>query len=171
MYELMLMRHAKSDWQGQVADFDRPLNGRGRRDAMNMGIFLSQKNIVPDRMVVSPAQRTRETASLLLENMSVDSSNIVFDNELYLADRETLCDIIEAYAVEGRRLLVLAHNPGMDYMVEYLSNTALPLTSDGKLMTTCAVACFSMDSVDVLKKPAQGKFQNLFRAKDISDHR
>lgn len=174
MFELMLMRHAKSDWSSHTADIDRPLNDRGARDAIRMGAHLQKLDLVPDRMVVSAAQRTRETASLLLNNLVVDEQNIIFDRKLYLADMDTLCETIEIYASASQRsrqrLLILAHNPGMDYMVSYLAGSPPPLSSSGKLMTTCAVACFSLASLDALKKPGQGELQNLIRPKEIIDN-
>ena len=169
MFELMLMRHAKSDWQSYTADIDRPLNDRGRRDAIRMGIYLNQKNLVPDRMVVSAAQRTRETANLLLNNLSLAEKNIVFDKELYLANRKTLCEIIELYASDKQRLLILAHNPGMDDLVSYLASAPPSLSTSGKLMATCAVACFRIDSAETLKKPGLAELQNLIRPKEIAD--
>ena len=171
MFELMLMRHAKSDWSSHTADIDRPLNDRGARDAIRMGAHLNQLDLVPDRMVVSTAQRTRETARLLLNNLAVDEKNIVLDKALYLADMDILCETIELYAsasqLERQRLLILAHNPGMDYMVSYLASSPPSLSSSGKLMTTCAVACFSLDSLSALKKPGQGELQILIRPKEI----
>ena len=169
MFELILMRHAKSDWFSHTADIERPLNDRGVRDAIRMGAYLKKINLVPDMMVVSAAQRTQETARLLLNNLPVDEKNIIFDRQLYLADRETLCETIEIYARENQRLLILAHNPGMDYMVSYLASSLPPLSSSGKLMTTCAAACFSLDSVDAVKKPGQGVLQNLIRPKEINE--
>jgi len=169
MFELMLMRHAKSDWSSHTADIDRPLNDRGARDAIRMGAHLNKLELVPDRMIVSVAQRTRETASLLLNNLVVDKKNIIFDRQLYLADMDTLCETIEIYARENQRLLILAHNPGMDYMVSYLASKAPALSSSGKLMTTCAVACFSLASLSALKKPGQGELKNLIRPKELID--
>jgi phosphohistidine phosphatase len=163
------MRHAKSDWQSHTADIDRPLNDRGRQDAINMGNYLKQNDLMPDKMIVSTAQRTQETASLLLNNLSVADENIIVDNELYLADRETLCDIIELYAVGGQKLLILAHNPGMDYLVSYLARESPTLSSSGKLMTTCAVAYFHLDSVDALNKQGCGELKKLIRPKEIFD--
>ena len=90
MFELMLMRHAKSDWHSHTADIDRPLNDRGAGDAMRMGAYLKQMDLVPDRMLVSTAQRTQETASLLLNSFAVDEKNIILDDQLYLAGTETL---------------------------------------------------------------------------------
>ena len=167
----MLMRHAKSDWNSHTTDIDRPLNDRGRKDAIRMGVYLKRVNIFPDRMVVSPAQRTRETAGLLLNNLPLADNDIVFDKELYLADQQTLCDIIELYITASQqsrqRILILAHNPGMDYLVSYLASAPLPLTDSGKLMTTCALACFHMDSPEDLRKPGRGKLLNLIRPKEI----
>lgn len=165
---LMLMRHAKSDWHTNTADIDRPLSGRGRQDAARMGLYLKQKKLKPDRIVVSAAQRTRETADLLLENLSVPDKHIVFDKELYLADRQTLCEIIELYAADNQSLLILAHNPGMDDLVSYLASSPVPLSASGKLMTTCSIAGFHMDSVETIKKPGQGELKYLFRPKEIA---
>ena len=168
MFELMLMRHAKSDWHSHTADIDRPLNERGRQDAVRMGGHLKQIDLVPDRMVVSSAQRTQETAQLLLANLLLPEQDIIVDKSLYLADTETLCDTIELYASDKQRLLILAHNPGMDYLVNYLASVSPPLSDSGKLMTTCAVACFSIDSLDTLKKSGQAELKNLFRPKEIA---
>ena len=124
MIELMLMRHAKSDWNSHTADIDRPLNSRGSRDAVAMGAYLEQTGLVPDKMIISPARRTRQTAELLLRNLPVDEQQVFVDRDLYLADIETLSEIVELYADENQRILLLAHNPGMDDMVSYLANKA-----------------------------------------------
>jgi phosphohistidine phosphatase len=169
MFELMLMRHAKSDWHSHMTDIDRPLSDRGRRDAVRMGAYLNQNGLVPDRMVVSVARRTQETAELLLENLSVSEDCIVVDKELYLADRETILEIIELYATDNQRLLLLAHNPGMDDIVSYLASSRPSLSDSGKLMTTCAAACFRVNSLDELKKPGQAELQCLIRPKEIDN--
>ena len=168
MFELILMRHAKSDWHSHPADIDRPLNDRGVGDAMLMGAHLKQMNLLPDTMVISSAQRTQETASLLLKSLQVDEKNIIFDRQLYLADRDTLCETIEIYAREDQCLLILAHNPGMDYIVDYLASSPPSLSSSDKLMTTCAAACFTLDSLEALKKPGQGTLKSLIRPKEIA---
>ena len=167
MFELLLMRHAKSDWHGHLADIDRPLNSRGVGDAVKMGTHLNQQGLVPSCMIVSGARRTRETAELLLDGMAVPESHIIIDKELYLADFETLLEIIEVYAAENKRLLILAHNPGMDYLVSHLCSTPPELSMSGKLMTTCAVAYFQADSLDAIKNPGQATLMKLFRPKEI----
>ena len=168
MFELLLMRHAKSDWHSHTADIERPLNARGEQDALRMGAYMNAAGLVPHRMIISAARRTQQTAELLLQNLSVPENNNIIDRQLYLADTETICNIIELYASEGERLLILAHNPGMDYLVSQLASAPPPLSDNGKLMTTCAVACFSLESLAALNKPGQAELQRLLRPKEIA---
>lgn len=169
MFELMLMRHAKSDWHSHTADIDRPLNERGKQDAMQMGSYLKEINLIPDKMIVSSAQRTQETASLLLNNLNLADGNLIIDKDLYLAEKETLCDIIELYAGDNQRLLILAHNPGMDYLVSFLSSELPKLSANGNLMATCSVAYFHIDSCDDLRYQGKGDLRKLIRPKEVID--
>lgn len=165
-FSLILMRHAKSDWSSDTADIDRPLNERGVEDAISMGAYLQKIDLVPDMMLLSTAQRTQQTANLLLNSIKVDDNNIILDRQLYLAGENTLRETIEVYAAENKCLLILAHNPGMDYVVSYLAATPPALTASGKLMTTCAAACFSVNSIEDIKKPGQCELQQLIRPKE-----
>ena len=167
MFELMLMRHAKSDWHSDKADFDRPLNQRGRQDASRIGRHLKQLNIIPDVIVSSAAKRTRQTAELVNDYLALDDSSMKFDKELYLAGNESLRNIIEEYASDGMRLMVIAHNPGMDDLVSYLANTALPLSSNDKLMSTAAVAGFQIPTLDCLTSPGMAEMKYIFRPKEL----
>ncbi len=74
---LILMRHAKSSWANvSQADFDRPLNERGRQAAPLMGRWLDEQGLIPDLILCSTARRTQETCDLLLGFLeSKDSEN------------------------------------------------------------------------------------------------
>jgi phosphohistidine phosphatase len=168
MIELLLMRHAKSDWANQLADIERPLNSRGRKDAFHMGAYLKNLSIIPHHMVISTSTRTRETASLLLKGFNVGAIDIHYEQALYLASRHTICEIAENYAEENKRLLVLAHNPGMDESVLYLADKRPTYAATGKLMTTCAVANFQLDSAEAFTNAGQGSLKQLFRPKEIT---
>ncbi len=64
---LLLMRHAKSDWnQPGLNDRQRPLNERGEKAANLMGNWLVQQNLIPDVILASPANRTQQTVELLV---------------------------------------------------------------------------------------------------------
>jgi len=168
MYEILLMRHAKSDWHSHTADIDRPLNKRGRRDAEHMGQYLKQSNISPDRAVTSVARRAQDTAELVLESFPTLRHEMTIDNELYLAGLHTLLEAIQLYAIEGGCLMLVAHNPGMDEIVHYLAEKQPSYTENGKLMTTCAVAHFQLGSVDDLNRPGKARLLRIIRPKEIT---
>jgi phosphohistidine phosphatase len=60
---LVIMRHAKADWPGGVADHERPLEERGHREAPLAGRWLLKHKIVPDFILCSSALRTRQTCT------------------------------------------------------------------------------------------------------------
>ena len=46
---LMVMRHAKSSWkQPGLSDHERPLNGRGRRDAPRVARVIAEAGWAPE---------------------------------------------------------------------------------------------------------------------------
>ncbi|HID69647.1 MAG TPA: hypothetical protein EYP35_04115 [Desulfobacterales bacterium] len=71
MKHLLICRHAKSSWKDpSLADFDRPLNKRGKRDAPQMGKMLVSHGIFPDLIVSSPAKRAKKTALRLAKELN-----------------------------------------------------------------------------------------------------
>lgn len=104
--KLILMRHAKSDWDDpRLPDHKRPLNGRGRRSAVALGEWLRAKEHVPDQVLCSSAARTRETLALL--ELKTQAS---YRETLYLAEPEVM--LREFRGATGRCVLMIAHNPG-----------------------------------------------------------
>ncbi len=116
MKKLGLLRHAKSDWgESDKRDFDRGLNGRGRRGAALMGAHVRQQGTQWDRLVASPARRvklTLESAALGVEPE--------WDERLYLASTDTIFDILRASS--GDAVLIAGHNPGLgDVILELVA--------------------------------------------------
>nr|WP_294804801.1 hypothetical protein [uncultured Nitrososphaera sp.] len=55
---LLLLRHAKSSWKRpELADCDRLLNKRGKRDALRMERLLKEENLMPDAILSPMAVR------------------------------------------------------------------------------------------------------------------
>lgn len=106
MKSLLLLRHAKSDWSGGEADFDRPLNARGRAAAARMGTELAHEAI--DQIGCSPARRTRETLDLLSL-----SSPVTFDPRIYEAGIGQLAEVIGETDGDVRCLLLVGHMPAI----------------------------------------------------------
>ena len=74
MKRLMLMRHAKSSWRDEsITDFERPLNDRGKRDALTIGRELSTRGAIPEIIVSSKAVRALDTTRLVCEGLAVET--------------------------------------------------------------------------------------------------
>lgn len=122
MKSLYLLRHAKSSWsEPDLADRERPLNPRGRRDAPRMGAALSRR-FPPMRFHVSPAVRAQLTFDGLCRGWSgLDDSWRVTDDALYTFDADDLLGWLQASAADVDSLAVIGHNPALTDLVNFLA--------------------------------------------------
>lgn len=123
MPELLLLRHAKSDWKDtSLGDFERPLAGRGRRAAPRMGEYLQARGLQPDLVLCSSARRARETLELVLTALA-SAPEISYLKTLYLAPPSRLLDILRRQSPENGRILLIGHNPGLERLALGLART------------------------------------------------
>ncbi|MBK8699971.1 MAG: histidine phosphatase family protein [Saprospiraceae bacterium] len=119
MKRLYIVRHAKSDWgNAQVADFDRPLNQRGRQDAPRMAELLKSKYVPPDLILSSPAKRSSETAAYF--NTAFPLSQLLHDPSLYHADIDEIINGIVHLDGAISSVMVVCHNPGITYFANVI---------------------------------------------------
>jgi len=131
--QLILIRHAKSDWNHpDLSDVERPLNPRGQRDAAVMGLRLKNCGIRPDCMLSSPAKRAQSTAEYIANALEFPCSQISRQEQLYLADANTIIQLIRQTPDKINTLILVAHNPGISMLATALSGT--PIGN----MPTCA---------------------------------
>lgn len=120
MLRLMLLRHAKSDWSSPgMQDSARPLTERGQAAARLMGAYMARHSLVPQRVLCSPARRTRETWAGVASQWPTEV-DVVFDERLYAATRQTLLSIARSQDAATHTLLVIGHNPGLQEAAELL---------------------------------------------------
>ena len=121
MRTLYLLRHAKSSWKdANLADFDRPLSGRGRRAAETVGLFLKDKEITLDLVVSSPAVRARQTIEIVLRSAK-QRPELRFDERIYEATVGRLLEIVSQLENEHKAVLLVGHNPGMQELLALLT--------------------------------------------------
>ncbi len=119
MKTLILVRHAKSDWSdATLADFDRPLNERGRGDAPRMAAALVARGYVPTAMMTSPAVRAYTTARIYAEAFGVPENDLSINEELYEASAKTIHDAIRTFPDHAETAAMFGHNPGMNSVVQ-----------------------------------------------------
>jgi phosphohistidine phosphatase len=105
---LVLIRHAKAA-DGAV-DAERPLAPRGRRDAAAVGEWLAELGIAPDRVVVSPALRARETWERAAARLSA-APDPVLDGRIYENEMDALLEVIRETPDQTGTLVLVGHNP------------------------------------------------------------
>lgn len=168
MRQLLILRHAKSDWSNNLADFDRPLAARGWSNAEQMGLWLHQQQLIPDFIISSPANRAQQTTEVVTEPLGVKHSDIHFDASLYEASLNDLFKVLAQIPDHGQRVLLVGHNPGFDQLLAYLSDIENALTDDGKLMTTCALALLNMPNNWSQLAPGCAELVSITRAKMLN---
>ena len=110
---LGLLRHAKSDWgHSDKRDFDRGLNARGRMGAGLIGQHIRAYEVEWNKLVASPAKRVEATLDEARIGLEPD-----WEQRLYLASTETICDVIRETGGAADALLIAGHNPGFGDMV------------------------------------------------------
>jgi phosphohistidine phosphatase len=119
---LFLLRHAeaaaKESWQDDKA---RDLTSTGIKQSLHMGAWFREQNFSFDLIISSPAVRAEQTATLAAEGMKIDNPKIIFDDTLYEASVRHLLQCINNIEDANKSVLVVAHNPGISYLAEYLT--------------------------------------------------
>ena len=160
MKTLFVLRHAKSSWEDrELADFDRPLNARGRDAAPFMGEVMKGYEFEPEIILSSPAVRARETARLVKESAGLKAS-IKFHERIYEASPQALQQVASSIDDSFASAMMVGHNPGMEGFVRLL-------TGKVESMTTATLAIIDLDiagweQIDNMT----GKLRQIIRPKD-----
>lgn len=122
MKTLYLVRHAKSSWEFDVADEKRPLNERGIKDANLIGEELSKEVRIVDRVLCSPAERARKTASIILNYLDVSEDIFDLERKLYDFSGESVINVIKSCDDEINTLMIFGHNHALTSLSNLFGN-------------------------------------------------
>jgi phosphohistidine phosphatase len=135
---LYVLRHGKSKRGPEFdTDFERTLAPRGQRDAPVVGRLLRGYTPPPQLILASPAARARETAELVAAEL--DEPNLQLDEGMYGAYGSELMLTVQQLPDTVEVALLVGHNPGLEGLVDELSNT------DDTLLKTCSLAVMHSD--------------------------
>jgi phosphohistidine phosphatase len=111
---IVLLRHAKAAPTGPDGDRNRPLLPEGRHQVAAVGARLQALGWWPDKAIVSPALRARQTHEALVPRIPGE-----IDDEIYtggaLAIRRRLLQIGDGLVV------VIGHNPALSELASRLT--------------------------------------------------
>jgi phosphohistidine phosphatase len=148
MPSLIVLRHAKAVAGLELADIDRPLNDRGRRDAAATGEWMRDAGLAPDAVLCSTAVRTRQTLDGLAA--ATGEARVSYESRIYDNDADVLLDLLRGTDDEVRTLLLVGHNPSMHQLVHDLTGEA------PESFPTCALAVIELPGTWADVRPGTG---------------
>ena len=153
MKTLRLLRHAKSDWDDpKLPDEQRPLNGRGKRDAKRLARHLELHPIHSDMVFSSRAVRARRTLDAI--EPALGGAGRSEEPKLYAASTEDLLRFIQRLPKAYTSVMLVGHNPGF----EDLANLLVPAKSAPGSFPTCTLATITFNLEDWSEiKPGGGR--------------
>lgn len=120
--KLMLLRHAKAEFQDGVSDHERSLSSRGHADAPLVGRWMLENDAVPDFILVSTALRTRQTCTWVCKELGDKAPTPKLEDDLYAARPSEMLALINHVPPTVTSLLVIGHNPGTQELAMRLAS-------------------------------------------------
>ena len=151
-----IVRHAHAEKNdGDVEDFERRLDKRGRTEAERMAELAHALGVRADHIVSSPAVRAISTAKEFARSLGFPLQKIRHDDRIYLAERATLVTILRSTPAAFRHVILFGHNPGVSRLAAWLSGD----DTIGDLPT--AAVCTLKGNIQGWDSVAQGSFEKL----------
>jgi phosphohistidine phosphatase len=164
MKTLLMLRHAKSSWDdSSLDDHERPLNGRGERDAPRMGALIRKQRLLPDLVISSDAARARTTAAAMAAAAGYTGETLL-DARLYHASVGEILSVLRSVPrAAANRVMIVGHNPGLEELVAQL-------TGQREAFPTAALAQITLpiDGWSELDSSTRGTLVGLWRPRDQS---
>jgi phosphohistidine phosphatase len=173
MIIVTLLRHAKSSLAnlGQ-ADIDRPINDRGKRDALGIGRHMASLNLEPQLVLCSPARRAKDTWEIVAKRLKTSPVVKVEPNIYDFGDGAALMELLRRQGRGAKSILLVGHNPSVEGLAKKLverGSEQLRERLEKKFPTAAfAVISFELKNWEAVKA-ASGTLLHFVRPKDILD--
>lgn len=141
---LVLLRHAKAEPAGTVADTLRPLALTGRKQAARVGPALVDADVVPELVLCSDAVRTRQTWDLLKAGLGDAEPEVVVSPQIYSAGVEEILELVGAVDPRVRTVLVVGHEPTMSAVAAYLAGPGSDPAAHAQVQVGVPTAAYSV---------------------------
>lgn len=113
---LYLLRHAKAKpWDADGDDFSRALSAAGEAHMSRLRTKLRDLPRLPEKILCSPARRTRETLEPLMPCWP--GASLEFAEEIYGASTGMLYSMAQAAFQDHEAILMVGHNPGFESLL------------------------------------------------------
>jgi len=118
-----MLRHAKSSWKHDVTDHQRPLKGRGRRDAKLVSEHVKDSVKPPEKIVCSGANRAQSTANYFKKAWKISDSDFITNNELYDFSGQQVMSVIKNLKNKWDTVMIVGHNHAFTSIANMVGST------------------------------------------------
>jgi len=145
MAELLVYRHGHAKQDEVIADIDRELRDKGKRNAQRIGIWLARHHKLPDLVLASPATRARRTAEKTCKTAGLSGDTVKPDKRIYQAGVNDLLEVLRELKDKYKRVLLVGHNPSLEMLLDYLCWNKVPRRDKGGVLSPASLACLKLD--------------------------
>lgn len=166
MKSILFIRHAKSSWDIQgIEDFYRPLAERGIYDAIKVGNYLKNIQLMPELCICSPSHRTLATYSIVSGQADWHNIKLKLNKKLYECTGSKIKSVLKALNDKYNFVAVIGHEPSLSEFIE--ENCNYKLTK----FPTAAIALVVFKNLKKWKKidSENGDLQFLITPKQLTD--
>lgn len=160
MKSIVFVRHAKSSWDYEVSDLNRPLSRRGFTDATLVSNAFGTYNFIPDAIYSSSANRARTTCQIFMDNLDLEIDLLTIDEKLYDFGGDKVLRFIKSLDNSLGKVMIFGHN----YAFTTLANTLGDISVDN-LPTSGLVMIDS--EISQWKDLIRGKTKVILKPKDF----
>jgi phosphohistidine phosphatase len=133
---LHVVRHAKSAWDNDgIADIDRTLKSKGIRNAYEISRKLKLNQLVPDKILTSPANRALHTAVIFARVFEYPLDELEISNILYESSANKIVDLIRKQKDEYQSLMIFGHNPDFTDLVNIFIKSPIDIIPTSGVVT------------------------------------
>ena len=118
----VMVRHAKSSWEFNLQDRERPLDDQGVKDAILVGQELNRHNLHIDQVFSSPAKRAFDTALLMVSELGLSTQNIQIEEDLYDFVGEQALSFVLSLPNDFHTIMTFGHNNACTHLAQSLGN-------------------------------------------------
>ena len=125
MKRLVLLRHAKSFWEWDLDDINRPLTPKGVRRIVQMSELPNHPFHTVEQVFSSPANRALHTSVLMMRHAGIPLSKLAVVSDLYTFHASVVLDFLYSLPESLSQLILVGHNPAFTEVATELSGTAV----------------------------------------------
>ncbi|MFC4723618.1 SixA phosphatase family protein [Geojedonia litorea] len=160
MKNITFIRHAKSSWEHNVRDQDRPLSNRGFTDAELVSKQFETALFHPDAIFSSPANRALTTCKIFLKNLNISDNLLTISDDLYDFGGESVVRFIKTIDEKHSNVIIFGHNHAFTSLVNRFGDRYI-----GNL-PTCGLVWIAFD-VQYWSAIDKGKTKQIIIPKEL----